>query len=151
VLVECATVINVDPSHITVQSNRRDFCARCEAGKGCGGGLIGKLVAKPAAELVIPVSQSSAWAPGQRVELRLSASALLRVAAMVYLMPLAGLFAGALAGTLLSSESWLAVAGAMVGLILSIFLMRTLVRSRRVRLLEPQLAGNSSEDWGGES
>jgi len=75
-------------------------CERCLRGRGCGAGLLFR---SGAAEIAIPVPEKLQLAPGDSVELRLPAAALLRAACMAYGMPLAGLLLAAAAAALAGS------------------------------------------------
>ncbi|MCW2488921.1 SoxR reducing system RseC family protein, partial [Candidatus Symbiopectobacterium sp. NZEC127] len=68
-------------------------CSGCQSRKTCGTGLLSELGRSAEQALYVPCEQP--LLPGQRVELGISESSLLRSAMLVYLVPLLGLFTGA--------------------------------------------------------
>lgn len=119
-LVECARIISVHDGQLTVTGTRPAHCARCVAGKGCGGGIIGKLVSRPDQQITLAAPAGVDWQPGQLVQLQVPARVLLSSAAVVYLGPLAGLIIGALCGFAVGRTDLTTAAGAAAGLLAGI-------------------------------
>lgn len=124
-ITETGRVLQVDGEWALVACRRQVECARCAAGRGCGGGVLGKLLGDRlhqvrAATGAVPV------AAGDRVLIGLSEDAVLRAAAAVYLVPLLAALAGAVAlGLLLPGGELGAIAGAALGLLLGLRWART--------------------------
>ncbi|MCA1779334.1 MAG: SoxR reducing system RseC family protein [Xanthomonadaceae bacterium] len=68
-------------------------CARCLAGKGCGAGLFSRLFG--ARRQILPLTLSTQFRSGQSVQAGIDARTLLRVAAVLYLLPVLAFIAGA--------------------------------------------------------
>ncbi len=66
-------------------------CQRCREGRGCGGGLLGRLLGDRLHRIQAATAGHDVTA-GDRVELGLPESALLKGAMQVYALPLAGFF-----------------------------------------------------------
>lgn len=97
-----------------VDCERGNHCARCAAGRGCGGAFFGRLLGDRRLA-VDAVGRDSSLRAGDPVVLELQESIILRAAALAYLVPLLGLVAGALSGQRLAAEPG-AMLGAAVGL-----------------------------------
>ncbi|NHA15257.1 SoxR reducing system RseC family protein [Thioalkalivibrio sp. XN279] len=119
-ITETGRVLQVEGEWALVACRRQVECARCAAGRGCGGGVLGKLLGDRlhqvrAATGAVPVT------PGDRVLIGLSEDAVLRAAAAVYLVPLLAALAGGVAlGLVLPGGELGAVAGAGLGLVLGL-------------------------------
>ena len=114
-------VLSVDastaPVHVVVEVEGPFRCARCDAGKGCGAGLLaGDAAPRRLDALVAPPIELRV---GDRVRLELAADNVLRAAALAYGLPLCGaLGAAALAwwsGAGDAGAAAAATAGALVG------------------------------------
>lgn len=108
---ERAIICDVQPDHIWVESNRRQGCAKCEAGQGCGGGVLGKLAGQRSVKLQIgraDVTQD--LQVGDQVLIGLPEKTLLYASVMTYLLPLLALFCGAIVVDLIFDPHDLVVA-----------------------------------------
>jgi positive regulator of sigma E activity/YHS domain-containing protein len=83
-----------------VVTDRKDDCADCGASYCC-------VSFKSSSEMVTKALNSAGAKVGDLVSLRLSSGALLKGAAVLYVIPLAGLLSGVVAGALLGQ--WLAI------------------------------------------
>lgn len=87
-------------------------CRRCMEGRGCGAGLM---FASGATEIAVPAPPGLELVPGDAVELRLPAEALLRVALLAYGLPLAGLLLAAAGAALTGAGDLMTVLAAGFG------------------------------------
>lgn len=116
----------------------RIVCARCQAGTGCGAGLLTGDRGRTTLRVRIP--PRSGYSPGDRVRIAVSGQGLLRGMMLGYGLPLAGLLAGtAIAALLLAGEGsdLAAVLAACSGLAVGVV---------AARLLAPQPACPQSLD-----
>lgn len=109
-------ILAVHPGYAIVSVAPGQACPRCAAGKGCGAGLL--YSAELQREIRVPLAAGSPLRAGDRVELGIPSSELLRAAIYAYGTPLAGMLlalaiAGLLPGPLTDS---LAVLAATAGL-----------------------------------
>lgn len=105
-------------------------CRRCMEGRGCGAGLMS---ASGATEVAVPAPHGLDLAPGDTVELRLPAQALLRAALLAYGLPLAGLLLAASGAALIGAGEPLTVFAAGGGM-----LAGALAARRRLALTCPR-------------
>lgn len=111
---EQAEVTAVEGSHAWVACRAQQGCARCAAGNGCGGGLLGRWLGDRLHR--VRVVHAGGIAVGDCVVIGLDERALLRLAAAVYGIPLAALIGGAVAAEALYGTDSAALAGAAAGL-----------------------------------
>ncbi len=119
-ITEPGTVARVSADFIWVRCEAQQACQRCAEGRGCGGGLLGRLlgdrlrlVRVPRADLDLQV--------GEGVVVALGESAVVRAAVVMYLVPLLTLFLGAVAlhGLAGGGDLW-AIAGGIAGLVVGL-------------------------------
>ncbi len=123
-LEERARVLSVGAATVWVEADRSIGCAKCEAGEGCGGGVLGRLVKRGNSRLEVS-NEIAGLSPGDEVVIGFDEQALLRTSLMAYLVPLVCLFAAALAAEFLLSAPDIIVAGAgLCGLLAGYFLLR---------------------------
>lgn len=96
-------------------------CRRCMAGRGCGAGLM---YAPGTTEITVPAPSGLSLAPGDIVELRLPAAALLRSAILAYGLPLAGLLLAAAGAALAGASEPATVLAAGIGLVAGVLAAR---------------------------
>lgn len=119
---ERAIVTNVDGEQVFIQALNMGNCQRCAEGRGCGGGLLGRLARHR--QYSIPAStQVKGLQSGDAVVVGIGGDALLRASAIVYLLPLVGMIGlGAFARILLDAGDLLvagfSVAGLAAGLLI---------------------------------
>ena len=125
------TVVAVEAGRAWVETNRRSACGHCESSGACGTALLGNTFGNRPTR--IEVDNRIGARTGDRVILGLPERGMLIGSFLLYLFPLAGLFAGALlgqyAGLLLAAgsvEPW-AVSGGLLGLMTALGLLRILV------------------------
>ncbi len=88
-LQETGRVESVSEGFAWVVCASQSNCQRCREGRGCGGGLLGRLLGDRL-HRVRAVTNGQTLIIGDRVELALSEAALVRGAVRVYGLPLAG-------------------------------------------------------------
>ncbi len=95
-LTEEAEVVAIDGDHAWVEAQRRSACGTCSASSGCGTGLVSRFLSGRRVRLRALNVVSARI--GERVVVAIDEAVLLRGSFVAYIVPLATLFAGALAG-----------------------------------------------------
>ncbi len=114
-ITEQAIVTRRDGSRVELELQRGSACGQCELSQGCGTGALGRLLGKRSKPLVIETDRD--LKPGDRLQLGLSESALVKASLTVYGLPLLGMVvAGLIASFAVVSEALIALA-ACVGFI----------------------------------
>ncbi len=116
---ENAHVTQVSHGVAWVEAQRQSACGSCQVRGGCGTSALAKLMGKRrnSVRALDPLGVQ----PGDDVLIGLQERALVRASLNMYILPLAGLFAGAFAGRQLDAghgEAWtilLALAGLLAG------------------------------------
>ncbi len=115
-LEERAKVLSVEGHSIWVTADRRQGCAKCEAGEGCGGGMLTRLVKRKVARVEV-VNELDGLRPGDDVVIGFDEKALLKSSFMAYLLPIVAMFAAALfADLILDADDLIVAAVGMLGL-----------------------------------
>ncbi|MDZ7923240.1 MAG: SoxR reducing system RseC family protein [Marinagarivorans sp.] len=117
-ITEQATVLYHDGDALWVAANKTSACGSCKAKSGCGTSLLAKLGEHQVAvrALLADNLQQEVFNEGDVIELAVDRYALVRVALVMYLLPLLGLIAGVLLALDLP-EVWVALS-ALAGLVL---------------------------------
>jgi sigma-E factor negative regulatory protein RseC len=119
-ITEIGRVLEVEGDWAWVACRRQVECARCAEGRGCGGGVLGRLLGDRLHK-VRAATGAVAVQPGDQVLIGLGEDAVLRAAAAVYLVPLLLALAGGVAATSLTGGGDPAgIAGAVAGLALGL-------------------------------
>ncbi len=92
-----ARVREVEGNFAWVEVMRQSACSGCSANKGCGTASIDRLFGHKRARLKAMLVELEVE-PGDLVIIGIPESSMLRIATLVYLLPLVGLIFGALAG-----------------------------------------------------
>lgn len=125
---ETGKVIDIQDDYAWVETARVPACNACSVRRGCGTSALASVFGRRKAD--IRVRNVIAAAVGDRVVIGIPESGLVRGSLAVYAMPLAGLFAGALAGhftggALLPGQTDLpAILGAVGGFTAGIYWLR---------------------------
>ncbi|MDC9594575.1 SoxR-reducing system protein RseC [Xenorhabdus sp. IM139775] len=90
---EWATVVRWQKGRALLRYGSSSGCSSCQAKTACGSYLLEKIGPESIHQLEVDISQP--LQPGQKVEVGIPESSLLRSAMLVYLTPLLGLFLGA--------------------------------------------------------
>lgn len=127
-------MIGVDNGRVQVRLGAGSGCSACDAGKGCGAGIFGRLLKRK--PVVLDFENALGAAPGQAVMVGLPESLYLSLTFRFYLYPLLAALAGAAAGHGLAH---LAGAGgfsidlaALTGALLAAFTVLSGTRRRQV-------------------
>lgn len=119
-ITETGRVLEVHEEWALVACRRQVECARCAEGRGCGGGVLGKLLGDRLHK-VRAATGAVAVAPGDQVLIGLGEDAVLRAALAVYLVPLLAALAGAVAaGVALGAGELGTILGAVAGFLLGL-------------------------------
>ena len=129
-------VIAVDGERIRVRIGASAGCSACDAGRGCGAGLLGRLLRRK--EAVLSFDNDIGAATGQAVVVGLPESVFLGLVLRLYLLPLLAALGGAVAVQILAvhlqfSESTTDLAVLSGGLFAGVIAVR-LHRARRLEL-----------------
>lgn len=136
---EVGEVVGFFPEGVVVETNRASSCTSCSSQKGCGisalQGLFGRQRHRVTVHTDLPLHL------GDHVQLVLPASALVEAALLVYLLPLVALVVGAVIGQMaFASDGW-AMAGGLIGFVLSVgFIARLQSTTRRKGRFAPRVA-----------
>lgn len=145
-----AQVVENGGGRAILQAERESACSSCHAAKGCGVSNISKLFS--AKGLKFEAEEIEGARPGDWYVIGITQGALLKAALAVYLAPMLGLLAAAIAVSLAGlSDGWVALAAAG-GLATGLWLARAFAASSRIVLatrpnvlapLNPRPAANS--------
>ncbi len=106
-ITESAVVLRRDGKLVELELQRNSTCGQCELSKGCGTGALGRLLGHRSKPILIETDHD--LKPGDRLQLGLSESALVKASLIIYGLPLLGMVcAGLLAAQVTSSEALVA-------------------------------------------
>lgn len=88
-------VLQADGQQVRVQTEARLSCQACAEGRGCGGGVLGRLLERRREPLVF-TAPTFACAPGQTVWIRMARADLQRIAIWIWGLPALAIVACAL-------------------------------------------------------
>jgi sigma-E factor negative regulatory protein RseC len=129
VIEERAIVSRIGDGAVWVKPFGVESCPRCAEGRGCGGGVLGRLVGRARPEVQVG-GDIAGLRSGDNVIVGVEESALMQASLWVYLVPLVGMFtAGAFAHGLLQAHDLLVAAFGVTGLIGGFALTRVVARS----------------------
>lgn len=86
---------------VTVEVEMKSACSHCSQSESCGTSAISKAFSARVQQFSLPASQT--YVPGTLLKLGLPESVVLKAAALVYLLPLLGLFIGGMVGGMLAT------------------------------------------------
>ena len=129
---ETGQVVDVEGAFAWIDSERSSTCGACNVRKGCGTAVLAKVLGQRRVHLRV-INRINARV-GDAVVIGISESGLVRGSLAVYAVPLAGLFAGAIAGDFLGKYFFaggsdpVAIAGALAGLGAGLFWLKRFSR-----------------------
>lgn len=120
---ERVTVERLDAGHAWVVAGSREGCPRCEAGQGCGGGVLGKMTRQKVRRVRVrnPLTNLRI---GDAVIIGLDESALMTASIVMYLVPLLLMLAGGSVGDIFGPHPSLTFLGAATGFALGLGILR---------------------------
>ncbi len=119
-ITEPATVVRVDGDVVWVRCESQQGCQRCAEGRGCGGGVLGKLLGDRL-RTIRAARGDFRLAAGESVVIGLAETALVRASVAMYLIPLLSMLAAALLAWRVGgeSEAW-AISGGLAGFLVGL-------------------------------
>lgn len=134
-----ATILSLSDGRIRVLADAQNGCQACAEGRGCGGGVLGKLIAARRSPLEVP-AVDFAVREQQRVWLVMNAQLLQKLAFLTWGLPVVALVVAALLSDQLPSPAGIVVGG----LVFSLGLFAPRIAARRLSLrslrIEPESA-----------
>lgn len=129
-ITEQAVVTRREGEQVEVRLLRESACGHCELSRGCGTGALGRLLGNRSRPLTLECHKPVQ--PGDRLELGLSESALVRASLAIYGLPLLGMLAAgtvaALGGLAEIFVALISAAGFYAGVKIAFRLSRRLER-----------------------
>jgi sigma-E factor negative regulatory protein RseC len=141
-IVERGKVSQLEGSIAWVECQSSSACERCARGQGCGGGVLGALLGDRLHRVQASAGNHELKV-GDQVELGIAEISLVSGAMLVYMLPLAGLFAGALGSGYLvgfDNDTMTVMSGA-AGLVAGSLLSRRL-HARGQKRFQPEILSN---------
>jgi sigma-E factor negative regulatory protein RseC len=129
-----AIIVQLEGDKAEVETGQGGGCGHCDSKNGCGSGKVAQLFCTRPRRFI--VRNDAGARVGDEVQITMADGALLRSAALMYLLPLALLLAGGLLGSYwadgdaASGDIW-AASGALLGLLAGFALARHLTAARR--------------------
>lgn len=127
-ITESAVVTRRDGKLVELELQRNSTCGQCELSKGCGTGALGRLLGHRSKPILIETDHD--LKPGDRLQLGLSESALVKASLTIYGLPLLGMVCAGLLATLVTSSdalvSGIAFAGFYAGFKIANYVTRAL-------------------------
>ncbi len=117
-------VVVVTDTKAWVESEAKSACGSCAMAKGCGTKVISGYFGKNAAPF--EMANDFEGAVGDRLEIGIENTAILKASALIYLLPLAGLVIGAILGAALNTSDIFSAGLGLIGLMAGFFLARHL-------------------------
>lgn len=136
-IISSGVVVSVNDETICVQAQRQQACQMCVKGQGCGAGIWSRLWGHKTVQLTFPRDEYPEIQQGQSVRLAVPESTFLKGVAQLYLLPLLGLFLGALLPLAFdpnASEPLLIISG-IIGLLTAVTFSRRLSQSAKISLI----------------
>ncbi|PHM40542.1 positive regulator for alginate biosynthesis MucC [Xenorhabdus szentirmaii] len=123
---EWATVVRWQQGRALLRYGASSGCGSCQAKAACGSYLLEKIGPEKIHQLELEIPQP--LQPGQKVEVGIPESSLLRSAMLVYLTPLLGLFLGGIFLQYWTSDQlWICLGGLAAGLLVFSLLAKSLL------------------------
>lgn len=142
-------VVALNGERAWVEAESQSACGGCSAAKGCGTKSISRYFGNRTAPLEI-VNDFNGLV-GDRIEVGIKNSTVIKVSALIYLVPMIGLAGGAALGELLSAGDIVTMGLSLLGLAIGFYISRSLYISNRfaaavmpvfLRKLEPLAVNN---------
>ena len=122
-------IVSAVDNKVFVEAVDQSTCGSCAASSGCGTKLIVSAFGRKSAPL--QMMNDFGGVVGDRLEVGISQATLLKLSALMYLVPLVGLIVGTVFGTLADlGDGYLLICG-LSGALIGIGYSRSVYRSRR--------------------
>lgn len=118
---EQGVVVAVLSDGVWIETQRQSGCQSCSSRGGCGVGIMQKALNRR--QHKVRVQTDLPVQVGDHVRLLLPAAALVQASVLMYLLPLLGLIAGAVAGQILFSSDGASIGSAALGFIFVLLLI----------------------------
>lgn len=119
---QTVVIIAIEDQDAWVESLPQTGCERCDAGEGCGGGIFARIFGNKQFQLKIPNLLNAGL--HEKVVIGISENAITSGSILLYLLPLMGLFTGAVLGQIidqklhhLNSEFWTLMLSLIFGIV----------------------------------
>lgn len=123
---ELARVVAVEDGGLWVETQRSSTCNSCAVQKGCGQGLMAKMM--PGKEhylwVVVQDANKPSVSVGDQVEISVPDDVILKASLIVYLVPLLAFIVGVITGNHLSPGDAGAIGGGVVGMLVGLGVVR---------------------------
>ena len=127
-ITEQAIVTRCNGNVVEVELERGSACGGCELNQGCGTGALGRLLGRRSKPLVLETERR--LQPGDRVQLGLEESSLVKLSLLAYGLPLLSMvIAGLAAASMAMADGWVAaasVSGFVIGFKIAAAMSRSL-------------------------
>lgn len=122
-------VVAIEGTTAWVESETQSACGSCAMAKGCGTKVISGYFDKN----IVPLEMVNNFdgVVGDRIEVGICNATILKVSALIYLLPLLGMIAGAILGASLNAGDFFSVLFSVLGLICGFTISRSLYFSAR--------------------
>jgi len=144
VIEQSVLVVETGAGYVRVRAQNQSECARCAEGKGCGGATFARLFGEKVTELAVPCDE--AYQVGERVQLGIEESFLVRASLRQYGLPLLVVMCAALLASVLKLAEWQTVLLSLLALLASVFYTR--LRSLEFEQAVHILGKSSASDCG---
>ena len=123
-----AKVVAKTEQFYLLESLPKSACPQCEAGKGCGGGILAKAFSNKTYQLQInraDIKANTLLQIGQSVQIGIPSSLLVKASLIVYIIPLLLMVLGAVGFSILyGTEDIYTTSGALIGFVVGLLFAR---------------------------
>ena len=124
-IIQPARVIAETNVSYLLETLPKSACPRCEAGQGCGGGILAQAFANKTYQLSI--NKNTSLKIDELVQIGIRSSLLVRASMLLYLVPIISMVAFAvLVGNFTGNEDLYTVIGAVIGMLMGVFIAKKL-------------------------
>ena len=142
-----AQIVDLHADHTVLVSERQTLCGSCAAAKGCGVSLLSKTFGNKTLRFETKNIQSPRL--GDWYEIGLPQTALLKIAATTYLIPLAIMIAAAIVASGYGAGDGIVAIASLAGLVVGYMTVHRMVSATRLNnLAQPMILGRVSIESG---
>ena len=138
-ITETAIVTRRDGRLVELELQRNSTCGQCELSKGCGTGALGRLLGHRSKPILIETDHQ--LEPGDRLELGLSESALVKASLTIYGLPLLGMVCAGLLATLFAASEMIVALAVCAGFFAGYKFATFLASALDAGQLQPYIVG----------